>query len=492
MSDNDDDTWEAAARAALHIHRRVASAMRDRDKTGTARRRKVRSSKATTSGSRSNGKTRPMSAPAGGGGFRCRSSCNHRHRTPLMLIPSLEGIPTSSMSLAELEAYATLPRRSNFNGESSLGASSKRSTLLGKSRSAGVIDGARCPRNSSSSLLDGNHYYDKKLMTPTRRDIITAGQQEKSSKIPPQVDALFDRLERLGPTSTTYTQPQLEPHGPASSATLTRSTMATANSRRAVDDAHIAAARHRQGSGGGGSGGGRARVKDLDGCRAALAEHLAARKRENELGRSDVSIRFLREHARKTTNEDNTFVRALRAEVKAMEDIQLESIQRANQRCRDIGAGFSYLPHRVKGKLHVLKMVNDIGRAALSGEHETRAGSRATEPLECYGKVLSVESFMKEDVPRLKKEPSQSRSGAAGENNKTRPTSATLKGQQKKGEQYGKVITQGQPTAADTCRDLHQLIRDTAGLVEMLTRQAAELEGQGWNREPGSNQIAQR
>ena len=251
----------------------------------------VRSSKATTSGSRSNGKTRPMSAPAGGGGFRCRSSCNHRHRTPPMLIPSLEGIPTSSMSLAELEAYATLPRRSNFNGESSLGASSKRSTLLGKSRSAGVIDGARCPRNSSSSLLDGNHYYDKKLMTHTRRDIITAGQQEKSSKIPPQVDALFDRLERLGPTSTTYTQPQLEPHGAASSATLTRSTMATANSRRAVDDAHIAAARHRQGSGGGGSGGGRARVQDLDGCRAALAEHLAARKRENELGRSDVSIR---------------------------------------------------------------------------------------------------------------------------------------------------------------------------------------------------------
>ena len=68
--------------------------------------------------------------------------------------------------------------------------------------------------------------------------------------------------------------------------------MAKANSRRAVDDAHIAAARHRQGSGGGGSGGGRARVQDLDGCRAALAEHLAARKRENELGRSDVSIRY--------------------------------------------------------------------------------------------------------------------------------------------------------------------------------------------------------
>lgn len=31
--------------------------------------------------------------------------------------------------------------------------------------------------------------------------------------------------------------------------------------------------------------------------------------------------RFLREHARKALDEDNTFVRALRAEVKAMEDM---------------------------------------------------------------------------------------------------------------------------------------------------------------------------
>lgn len=34
-----------------------------------------------------------------------------------------------------------------------------------------------------------------------------------------------------------------------------------------------------------------------------------------------VFSRFLREHAKKTLDEDNTFVRALRAEVKAMEDM---------------------------------------------------------------------------------------------------------------------------------------------------------------------------
>ncbi|CAM9528989.1 unnamed protein product, partial [Laminaria digitata] len=138
---------------------------------------------------------------------------------------------------------------------------------------------------------------------------------------------------------------------------------------RAFDDPHIAA-RHRPGSAG---GGGRLRAQGLHGCRVALAEHLAARKRENELGRSDVSVRFLREHARKTLDEDNTFARALRAEVKAMEDIQLESIQRVTQRCRDVGAGFLYLPHRVGGKLHVLKVESygNYGEAGQGDDDET-------------------------------------------------------------------------------------------------------------------------
>lgn len=48
------------------------------------------------------------------------------------------------------------------------------------------------------------------------------------------------------------------------------------------------------------------------------------------------------------------------------------------------------------------------------------------------------------------------------------------------------------PDAAETCRELHQLIRETVGLVEVLTRQATELEGQGWNRPPGGSQPARR
>ena len=45
MRDNCDDSWEAAAQAALNIHRRVASAVRDRDRdTSGTRTRKVSSS----------------------------------------------------------------------------------------------------------------------------------------------------------------------------------------------------------------------------------------------------------------------------------------------------------------------------------------------------------------------------------------------------------------------------------------------------------------
>lgn len=41
MGDSDDDSWEAAAQAALSIHRRVASAVRDdRDRGTTGTRRK--------------------------------------------------------------------------------------------------------------------------------------------------------------------------------------------------------------------------------------------------------------------------------------------------------------------------------------------------------------------------------------------------------------------------------------------------------------------
>lgn len=78
---------------------------------------------------------------------------------------------------------------------------------------------------------------------------------------------------------------------------------------------------------------------------------------------------------------------------------QLESIRRATQRCRDIGASFLYLPHRVRGKLHVLKVEN-YGGAKGQGDDETVAAADPTETLHSYGKVLSVEAFMKEDFSR--------------------------------------------------------------------------------------------
>ena len=55
-----------------------------------------------------------------------------------------------------------------------------------------------------------------------------------------------------------------------------------------------------------------------------------------------------------------------------------------------------YLPHRVRGKLHVLKVENHGG--ARQGADETGAGPGGT--LEAYGKVLSIDAFMKEDFSR--------------------------------------------------------------------------------------------
>lgn len=44
---------------------------------------------------------------------------------------------------------------------------------------------------------------------------------------------------------------------------------------------------------------------------------------------------------------------------------------------------------------------------------------------------------------------------------------------------------QRRPNAPESRRELHRLIQDTAMLVEVLTEQAIELEGQGWNRAIG-------
>lgn len=245
----------------------------------------VRSSKKATSGSRLDAKTRPMSAPPGG--FQRRSSYSN-HRTPPMLVPSLEGIPITSLSLAELEACATLTR--TFESELPLGTSNGHTPLLGQSRSVGIITDGR-------GISPNNRDY-KRAHTRDIRPTVGPTNHAKKSKIPQQLDMLFDHLQRLGPATTCARQ---EPHGAslgtASSTALMMTSTGTDTIRRstsmvsrAVDDSNIVA-RHRPGS----AGAGRPRAhQDLDRCRVALAEHLAARKRESELGRSDVSIRYVR------------------------------------------------------------------------------------------------------------------------------------------------------------------------------------------------------
>lgn len=67
---------------------------------------------------------------------------------------------------------------------------------------------------------------------------------------------------------------------------------------------------------------------------------------------------------------------------------QIENINRANERSRYLGVGVLYLPHRISGKLHVLKTEKN----KMSTYGGGRGGSgHLVEP----GKVISVESFMK-------------------------------------------------------------------------------------------------
>lgn len=55
-----------------------------------------------------------------------------------------------------------------------------------------------------------------------------------------------------------------------------------------------------------------------------------------------------------------------------------------------------------------------------------------------------------------------------------------------------KPPAKGRPNPEETRRELHHLIRDTAGLVEVLNAQAEELEGQGWNLVPDQHWIARQ
>ncbi len=63
-------------------------------------------------------------------------------------------------------------------------------------------------------------------------------------------------------------------------------------------------------------------------------------------------------------------------------------IHRATQWARDLDRDVLYLPHRMGGKLHVLKIENCF------------AGARLEEALEEKGTVISVDCFLKRDHAR--------------------------------------------------------------------------------------------
>ena len=67
---------------------------------------------------------------------------------------------------------------------------------------------------------------------------------------------------------------------------------------------------------------------------------------------------------------------------------QIEMIHRATQRARDLDRDVLYLPHRVDGKLNVLKIENCF------------AGARLGEALEEKGTIVSVDCFLKRDYAR--------------------------------------------------------------------------------------------
>lgn len=75
---------------------------------------------------------------------------------------------------------------------------------------------------------------------------------------------------------------------------------------------------------------------------------------------------------------------------------EIEMIHRATQWARDLDKNVLYLPHRVGGKLHVLKIENGFAAARLD-EGERRGGMRYFEE---NGKVMSVDFFLKADHAR--------------------------------------------------------------------------------------------
>eukprot|EP00903_Cladosiphon_okamuranus_P009150 g8743.t1 len=139
-------------------------------------------------------------------------------------------------------------------------------------------------------------------------------------------------------------------------------------------------------------------------------EHDAGHQTEHQRDRSDISVRLLREHAKKAVKEEKAFLRSIRAEAKAKEDSEIEMIHRASQWSRDLDKDVLYLPHRVGRKLHVLKIDNGFAAARLDDD----GGHGGLRSLEERGRLISVDFFLKGDYARMEKERYAAVGGDAG------------------------------------------------------------------------------
>lgn len=75
---------------------------------------------------------------------------------------------------------------------------------------------------------------------------------------------------------------------------------------------------------------------------------------------------------------------------------EIEKIHRATQWARDLDKDVLYLPHRVGGKLHVLKIKNGFAAARF---HDGGGHGRLRN-LEENGRIISVDFFVKGDHAR--------------------------------------------------------------------------------------------
>lgn len=238
-----------------------------------------------------------------------RISNTERRSPTATLVPSLvhardfSYTPEVAVSRAELEAWATLKRNTPNTGNIGGG----RSTI--HSKCAGNLDRATACHTmwSSSGIGSSAIEYDSNRKAGSGGGGVGGGGRHGTTRPRPSsaqlqpskgMDTLFDDLERLGPNCrarvATTTQGRSQQSWRAAAAATAAVGSVSGASARAAGDSDIGYSKKRRPASACRAANSRIvqpMEQDLDGCRRALAEHLAARKRENEHGRSDVSVR---------------------------------------------------------------------------------------------------------------------------------------------------------------------------------------------------------